>query len=131
MPLQKNSMKTLVARLLPGVMLVALALFAGVPGAKADAWDDCNRRIAVANWRLHEAIEDHGYDSRQARHWRHELREEYERQEHLRRKYRERQWNNREWRDRGDYDDGYYDRNRWYEDQYGRRRYRYEPEKDY
>ena len=112
-------------------MLVALALFGAAPSAKADAWDDCNRRIAVANWRLHEAIEDHGYDRRQARHWRHELHEEYERQEHLGRKYRERQWNNREWRDRGEYDDGYYDRNRWYEDQYDGRRYRYEREDEY
>lgn len=102
---------------------LALAFFVGAPLAKADDWDDCNRRIANANWQLHEAIEDYGYDSRQARHWRHELHEEYEHQERLRRKYRNNQWN-REWRDRRDYDNGYHaDRNRWYEDQYGRRRY--------
>jgi len=125
MPLQRKFAKACFARLLPGVILAALALFVGAPRAKADDWDDCNRRIAYANWQLHEAIEDHGYDSRQARHWRHELHEEYEHQEHLRRKYRNDQWN-REWRDRRDYDNGYdadRDRNRWYEDQYGRRRY--------
>ena len=112
--------------------MIALALFAGAPHAKADAWDDCNRRIAYANWQLHEAIEDHGYDSRQARHWRHELHEEYERQERLRRKYRNDQWN-REWRDRRDYRNGYYadrDRNSWYEDQYGRRHYRRDRDDD-
>ena len=74
---------------------------------EADDWDDCNRRIAHARWQLHEAIEDHGYDSRQARHWRHELHEEHERQEHLRRRYRDEQWREREWRERRDYDRNY------------------------
>jgi hypothetical protein len=132
MPLQRKSVKTLLARLLPGVMLIVLALFAGAPRAKADDWDDCNRRIAFANWQLHEAIEDYGYDSRQARHWRHELHEAYERQEHLRRKYRNEQWNNREWRDRRDYDDEYYgDGNRWHDGQYGRGGHRHDHDEDY
>ena len=62
-----------------------------------------NRQIARANWQLHEAIEDYGYDSPQANHWRHELHEAYERQEHLRRKFREEQWREHEWRERRDY----------------------------
>ena len=113
------------------MMLIVLALFAAAPRAKADDWDDCNRRIAFAHWQLHEATEDYGYDSRQARHWRHELHEAYERQEYLRRKYRNEQWNNREWRDRRDHDDGYYrDRNRWNEGQYGRGGYRHDRDED-
>jgi hypothetical protein len=111
-------------------MLAALALFAGASRAKADDWYDCNRRIAYADWQLHEAIEDHGYDSQQARHSQHELHEEYERQQHLRRKYRNDQWN-REWCDRRDYNNGYYaDRNHWYEDQHGRQRYRRDRDDD-
>lgn len=51
-------------------------LFAGVPSAKADS---CRKRIAHAEHELGEAIEDHGYYSRQANHWRHERAEAYER----------------------------------------------------
>lgn len=51
-------------------------LFAGVPSAKAD---DCQRRIAKTEHELGEAIEDHGYYSRQANHWRHERAEAYDR----------------------------------------------------
>jgi len=41
--------------------------------------DDCQRRVARADHRLHEAIEHHGYQSEQADHARHELREARER----------------------------------------------------
>jgi hypothetical protein len=53
--------------------------FAGAPKAQAADRDDCERRISRTEYRLHEAIEDHGYYSRQANHWRHELNEAYER----------------------------------------------------
>jgi hypothetical protein len=53
--------------------------FAGAPKAQAADRDDCERRISRTEYRLHEAIEDHGYYSRQANHWRHELHEAYER----------------------------------------------------
>src|SRR5215472_1705285 len=55
-----------------GVMAGAMALFAGAPGAKAD---ECQERIIHADHRVHEAVEHHGWDSRQAEHARHELRE--------------------------------------------------------
>jgi hypothetical protein len=55
--------------------LSGLLFFAGAPGAQAADRDDCGRRIAKTEHRLHEAIEDHGYYSRQAKHQRHELRE--------------------------------------------------------
>jgi hypothetical protein len=47
-------------------------LFAGAPGAKADG---CQDRLVRADHRLHEAIEHHGAESKQAEHWRHELHE--------------------------------------------------------
>lgn len=51
--------------------------FTGASSAKAD--DGCQRRIAQADHKLHEAAERHGWDSRQADHWRHELHEARER----------------------------------------------------
>jgi hypothetical protein len=84
--------------------------FAGTPSAKAADRDDCERRIARIEWRLHEAIEDHGYYSRQAKHWRHELREEYERC----------------YRDRDRYDRRYYrDHDEDYDEYHRDRDYRY------
>jgi hypothetical protein len=65
---------TLAAAALGGVLFLAAP-----PGAKAAGRDDCQRRIAKTEHELGEAIEDHGYDSRQANHWRHERREAYER----------------------------------------------------
>jgi hypothetical protein len=64
-------------------------LAAGAPAAKANDWDDCNRRINYTEWRYHEAVERLGLYSRDARHWDHERHEAYERREHLRHEYRE------------------------------------------
>ena len=56
----------------------ATALFAGfmllgaTPRALADS---CQSRIAKADRNLHKAAERHGWQSSQAEHWRHELRE--------------------------------------------------------
>jgi len=77
----------------------ALGIFlaAGAPAAKANDWDDCNRRISYTEWRYHEAVEHYGLYSRQARHWAHERNEAYEHREHLRHEYRE---HHRDWDDR-------------------------------
>ena len=56
-------------------VLGGFVLFAGAPSAKAD---NCQHRIARAEHELGEAIEDHGYNSRQADRWRHERHEAYE-----------------------------------------------------
>ena len=53
-------------------LATGMVLFAGAPAAKADG---CQDRLNKADHKLHEAIEHHGYESRQADHWRHELRE--------------------------------------------------------
>jgi hypothetical protein len=59
---------------LAGAALAGFLLFtAGAPGSRAD--DDCQRRISKADHRLHEAIEHHGRESRQADNARHQLRE--------------------------------------------------------
>jgi len=59
--------------------LGGLLFFAGAPSAQAADRDDCQRRIAKTERKLNDAIEDHGYYSKQAEHWRHERREAYER----------------------------------------------------
>ena len=59
--------------------LSGLLFFAGPPGAQAAGRDDCRRRVAKTEHELGEAIEDHGYNSRQANHWREERREAYQR----------------------------------------------------
>ena len=78
-------------------------LFAGAPSARADS---CQHRIAHAEHELGEAIEDHGYNSRQANHWRHERHEAYEAC-------------------------GYYrERNGYYRDERGNYFYRYDSDRD-
>jgi len=56
-----------------GAAMTGFLLFPGAPRLRAD--DDCQRRMAKADHRLHEAIEHHGRDSRQADNARHELHE--------------------------------------------------------
>ena len=94
--------------------LSGFVLLAGAPAANAD---NCRHRIAHAEHELGEAIEDHGYYSRQADHWRHERHEAYEACE-----------------ERGYYRDqnGYYrDRNGYYRDESGNYLYfRYDGKRD-
>jgi hypothetical protein len=74
MLLKKNSFaKTLLA----GATLSGFMLFAA-PKVRADE-HECQERIAKHDHKLHEAIERHGYRSRQAQHEREELREARER----------------------------------------------------
>jgi hypothetical protein len=90
-------------------------LFAGAPSAKANDWDDCNRRVAYTEWRLHESVEHFGYYSPEARHWRHERHEAYEQLERYRRhEWKERARREHEWRaHQRDYDGHRYDRDRY------------------
>jgi hypothetical protein len=59
---------------LAAVTLAAMLVFMGAPATRADE-GACQRRIARADHRLHEAAEHHGWDSRQARHARQQLHE--------------------------------------------------------
>ena len=88
---------------LAAASLVGLLECAAPQGAFAYDGARCERRIAKADHRLHEAVEHHGWNSRQADHARHELREA-----------RERCWNERHrlweedhhrWRSDRDWDD--------------------------
>lgn len=57
---------------LTGAALAAIATLGAAP-SRADHNSGCQRRIATADHRLHEAIEHHGYRSRQAQSARHNL----------------------------------------------------------
>ena len=109
-------MKTLLARniTLFGNTVLAAALggfllLAGTPRAFADH-DDCQRRIARADHRLHEATEHHGWNSRQAERARHEL---HEAREHCWSRYH-RWWDedSHRWHTERDWDDHDHDRDR-------------------
>src|SRR6266404_3049468 len=60
--------------MLAGAALAGFLLFTGAPRLRADD-DACQKRISRADHRLHEAIEHHGRESKQAGHARHELHE--------------------------------------------------------
>ena len=70
-------------RLLASAALDGFLLLAGAPGARANAWDDCNRRVSYTEMRYHQAVERYGAYSEQARHWAHERSEAFERRERL------------------------------------------------
>jgi hypothetical protein len=76
---------------LASAALGGFLLFAGAPGAKANGWDDCNRRVSYTQVRYREAAERYGPYSSAARHWAHERHEAYERCDRYRRDhYRDR-----------------------------------------
>ena len=93
-------------------LVVALMASATAPRVFAQSREDiderCQRRIEHADHELHEAIERHGRESRQAAQKRHDLREARERcwQEH------HRWWDehDRRWHDQRDWDDRDHDR---------------------
>ncbi|HYW67274.1 MAG TPA: hypothetical protein VFB10_11255 [Candidatus Dormibacteraeota bacterium] len=73
---------------LASAVLGGFLLFAGAPGAKANAWDDCNRRAAYTEMRYRQAVAHYGPYSTQARHWAHERYAATERCERLRHDWR-------------------------------------------
>jgi hypothetical protein len=79
MTLQSGEKKFLGRTLLLSAALFGMLAFAGAPRASAEDYDSCQRRVAKADHKLHEAVEHHGWDSRQADHARRELHEARER----------------------------------------------------
>ena len=73
-------------------VLGGFMLFADASNAKAADWVDHSRdrQVRYTEWRAHEAAERFGYNSRDARYWRHENHEAREREKHFRHEYRER-----------------------------------------
>jgi hypothetical protein len=85
------------------VVFAAVLVCAAVPRVQAEGIDQCERRIAHADHKLHEAIERHGRHSAQADHERRELHEARERCW----RERHRWWDEHEhrWRTEHDWDD--------------------------
>jgi hypothetical protein len=81
MSIRLGEKKFLGRSVLAAAALLGLLGFAATPRAFAheDPYYKCQRRIAKEDYKLHEAIERHGWYSRQAEHHRHELREARER----------------------------------------------------
>ena len=82
MPLHTHLLKSLFGKAaLATAALGGFLLFAGASSVQAADRYDCNRDHAVRydEHRVHEAIEHHGYYSREANYWRHERHEAYER----------------------------------------------------
>ncbi|MGA2300696.1 MAG: hypothetical protein ABSG77_08375 [Candidatus Acidiferrum sp.] len=74
---------------LASAVLGGFLLFAGAPGAQANAWDDRNRRAAYTELRYRQAVAHYGPYSGPARHWAHERYEATERScERLRHEWR-------------------------------------------
>jgi len=91
---------------LAGAALAGFLLFTGAPSSRAD--DDCQRRIARADHRLHEAIEHHGRESRQAEAARHNLHEA--REDCYNRNHRWWDEDGHRWREDRDWDDHDHDK---------------------
>jgi hypothetical protein len=74
---RKFSLKRVIGRMgLATAALSGLLLFAGVSNAEARDRDDCQRRVNKAEWKFNEAVERHGFNSRQAFERREKVREE-------------------------------------------------------
>jgi len=101
--------KTGLVRFVCGTAILAGGLLVtGAPRASAD--DDCQRKLRHADHELDRAVEKHGYNSRQADHWRHELHEAREWcWEHSHRWWDEHE---RRWHDQRDWDDHDHDHDR-------------------
>jgi hypothetical protein len=75
MKVQMGEKKFFGKTMLAAAALVGMLAFAGAPRASAENYDKCQRRIAKADHKLHEAAEHHGWNSKQAGRARQELHE--------------------------------------------------------
>ena len=102
MEARKYSLEKVIGRMgLATAALSGFLLFAGASNAEAHDWEKCQRRINKAEWKLGEAIERHGFYSRQAFERREKVREERARCWREREEWRGRHFRDRDWdRDR-------------------------------
>jgi hypothetical protein len=98
--------------LLAAAVLGGFLLLAGAPRAAADE-GECQHRLAKADHKLHEAVEHHGWNSKQADRARHDLHEARERcwnryhkwwDEHAHRWHTDRDWDDHDHDHDGDHD---------------------------
>ncbi|PYT51270.1 MAG: hypothetical protein DMG44_03115 [Acidobacteria bacterium] len=110
MTIQTGGKKFLTRVILATAALLGMMASAGAPTASAESYDKCQRRIAKADHRLHEAVEHHGWNSRQADRARHDLHEARERCW----RERHRWWDEdgRRWHSDRDWDDHDHDHDR-------------------
>ena len=107
--MQNPTKKSLWGTAFAPAALAGAFLFMGASALRADE-RGCQRRLAKADHQLHEASKHHGWESKQAKHARHELREAREwcwTHEH--------KWwdeDNRRWHTDRDWDDHDHDRGR-------------------
>jgi hypothetical protein len=108
MTYQTRGRKFFLRALLAAVAFVGSLAVSGTPRALADDDRGCQRRIAKADHRLHEAVEHHGWHSRQADRARQELHEARERCWHERHRW----WDEdgHRWHTDRDWDDHDHDR---------------------
>src|SRR5438309_12114952 len=64
MNLQTGEKRIFGKSILAAAVLVGMLAFAGTPRASAEDYDRCQRRIAKADHKLHEAAEHHGWNER-------------------------------------------------------------------
>ena len=75
---------------LAAAVLGGFLLFAGAASAQAADRDrDYDRQVQYTQWRAHQAAERFGYNSWEAKHWRHENHEAREREKHFWHEHRE------------------------------------------
>lgn len=105
---QANSISSAAECMLFLVASAGLMLFSSVIGSQAETEEQCQGRIIHADHELHEAIEHHGPNSRQAERKRQDLHAARERcwREH------HRWWDEHQhrWHDQRDWDDSDHDR---------------------
>jgi dienelactone hydrolase len=108
MTVHMGEKKFLGRTLLITAAFLGMLAFAGAPRASAESYDSCQHRIVKADHKLHQAVDHHGWNSKQADRARFELRQA-----------RERCWNERHrwwdedghrWHSDRDWDDHDHDR---------------------
>ncbi len=111
MQLHRHLAKTLFGRVAMAIAsLSGFMLLAGATEGKAQGLGDYARRVDTAKYQWHEAIEHHGYNSSQARYWRHKEHEAYQQvalyrrnevreRERQEREYRKQERREHEWRE--------------------------------
>jgi hypothetical protein len=108
MTVHMGEKKFLGRTLLITAVFLGMLAFAGAPPASAESYDSCQRRIVKADHKLHQAVDHHGWNSKQADHARFELRQARERCWNERHRW----WDEdgRRWHSDRDWDDHDHDR---------------------
>jgi len=110
MSIQTRGKKSFTRVVLATAALLGVLALAGAPRASAESYDRCQRRISKADYKLHKAVQHHGWNSRQADRARFEIRQARERCWNERHRW----WDEdgRRWHTDRDWDDHNHDHDR-------------------